>query len=1183
MDEVSLHDQPDLTAKALNRRIALPAYFAAPVLVEEAMAEGDLYFLRVRTQTGQLEEITVESQELEIALAAALEGTVTMVPAEDFFLLIESARIRLAYAFDPYFAVSLSGIAPLPHQLEAVYEHMLPQVRLRYLLADDPGAGKTIMAGLLMKELKMRGAIERVLVLCPAPLTIQWQDELRSKFDEVFEIIRSELAKDQLAGNVWDRFPQCIASIDFAKQDDVWPGILRAHWDLVVIDEAHKCAARTYGREVKKTQRYRLGERLSAGAERLLLLTATPHQGDPDQFAHFLRLLDADQFVDPHRVEGYGELNKDLLRLDGNPWFLRRMKEELRDFEGRKLFTERHPVTVTFELSGEEIYLYNEVTRYINTFLPRQQRGRRKMSVALARTVLQRRLASSLRAIRRSLERRHERFSKLLAELQGLTPAEQRQRLHELQLLVMDEEQGFDDQEEEAQDEAATRVTAAERIEDLRREVRELERLIELAKTTEALGEETKLAALRDCLERAEFAELRDGRGKLLIFTEHRDTLNYLRENLEAWGYTCCEIRGGMNAQQRKAAQDTFRRDVQVCVATEAAGEGINLQFCHLMINYDMPWNPVRLEQRMGRIHRIGQEYDVYIFNFVAVNTVEGRILQRLLLKLNEMRQALGSRVFDVIGLVLKLNDVNLEEMLREAAYNPRRLEEYEDQIQRISPDRLKELEEATGIAMATSHVDFGRIQQQDYRSEERRLMPEYVESFFLKAADAVGLQVQPRADALWRADYVPERFRSPNLQAVKRFGPPQSSYRKLTFYKEHLQQTQHLDAELLSPGHPLFAAVTEVLENRLAHARQAVATFLDPTTPTPYRLHFFEVQVLGERVAPTGGPARSQLQHATLAVVLEEADGTLEVAPPDILHDLTAITPHPRPSGTLSSLSQTLGEGRGGQGEWDEGPGPNVGELQHIERWVRVNVQHPLVQERRAEREREIQIRREYLEKSFTASIRAQQDRWAALAARVAAGEEAAKLARDEALKRVEELEARLRDKLAELDHLRVLRPGPVTYLGTAVVRPAEDERVATLMRRDDEVERAAMEMAMAHERERGWEPEDISRRRDGSGFDIRSLGPADEYGRRPVRRIEVKGRAGHDEPVVLTPNEWLQARRHGDTYWLYVVWGCKTGEPRLLTIQNPARVLARQAQPLTVVKGYLLPAEAIVAMVEV
>ena len=275
--------------------------------------------------------------------------------------------------------------------------------------------------------------------------------------------------------------------------------------------------------------------------------------------------------------------------------------------------------------------------------------------------------------IGRSLERRHERFNGWLRELEGLSPDEQAQRLVELQLIEVDEEQEFDDQEELTQDEAAARVTAVQRIGDLRREVRELERLIRLAKDTQALGEETKLQTRRRCLDRAEFAELRDGRGKLLIFTEHRDTLNYLRENLEAWGYTCCEIHGGMNAVRRKEAQDTFRRDVQVCVATEAAGEGINLQFCHLMINYDIPWNPVRLEQRMGRIHRIGQQYDVHIFNFVAERAengqpvVEGVILARLLQKLDEMRTALGGRVFDVIGLILRLNEVNLEEMLRVA------------------------------------------------------------------------------------------------------------------------------------------------------------------------------------------------------------------------------------------------------------------------------------------------------------------------------------------------------------------------------------------------------------------------------------------------------------------------------------------------------------------------------------
>ena len=861
-----------LAKQVLKHRVSLPTLFSSPVFVEEASPEGDLLILRVRTESGRLEEVTVEATELETALAAA-EEAIALIPADNLFLLIEAARIRLAYAFDPYFAVSMSGVEALPHQLEGVYERILPQARLRFLLADDPGAGKTIMAGLLIKELKLRGAIERVLILVPAPLTIQWQDELRSKFDEVFEIIGADLAKHQLAGNAWERFPQCIASMDFAKQSEVWPGVLQASWDLVVIDEAHKCSARTFGNEVKKTERYELAERLSNEIERLLLLTATPHQGDVDQFAHFLKLVDPDQFIG-------GELNKELLRLDGSPWFLRRMKEELRDFEGKKLFTERHPVTVPFELSSEELALYQEVTRYINTFLPRQIAGRRKMSVALARTVLQRRLASSLRAIRHSLENRFDRFSDLLRELESLPADKQEQRLRELQLLEVDEEQEADDQEEQQQETIATQATAAQRIEDLHRELRELERLIRLARETEALREETKLKALQECLNRAEFVELRDGRGKLLIFTEHRDTLNYLRENLGAWGYSCCEIHGGMNAQQRKEAQNTFWKDVQICVATEAAGEGINLQFCHLMINYDLPWNPNRLEQRMGRIHRIGQEYDVYVFNFVAINTIEGQILDTLLKKLNEIRSALGERVFDVIGFLLTLNDVNLEEMLREAVYNPRRLEDYKDQIERISPERLKQLEEATGVALATSSVDFPYVREKDLRSEERRLMPEYVEAFFLEAAKRVGLRVDRRADGLYRIDHVPERLRSTTLQAVKRYGPARIGYRKLTFRKEHLKQTQHLDAELLSPGHPLFAAVAEVLNDRLAPGRQRLAVFTDPACLSPYRLHFFEIQVLGESAQGQATALSTPIIHAALAVALENAEGVCGACP---------------------------------------------------------------------------------------------------------------------------------------------------------------------------------------------------------------------------------------------------------------------------------------------------------------
>jgi len=756
-----------MVEQLIGKRISIPGQFTGSVLVESVKVVEDTWLLRVCDRQGELHDAYLTATEASEILASHEQVSAAPVDAEQFFLFIESARIKTAYDYDPHFAVSLSGVRPLPHQLKAVYERILPQVRLRFLRADDPGAGKTIVAGLLLKELKgsleaapatslsllkLRNAVERVLVLAPAPLTLQWQDELRSKFSETFEVINSILAKGQLAGNPWERFRQCIASIDFAKQDDVAPGILQVDWDLVIIDEAHKCSARTQGDELRRTGRYKLAEELSRISERILLLTATPHQGNVDQFHNFLRLLDPDQFI-------CDKLNPQMLSLEDSPWFLRRIKEELKDFEGCKLFRDRYPITVPFELSELEKYLYDQVTKYINKYLGKTK-GRKQAAVALARTVLQRRLASSLNAIFSSLKKRQQRFSSLLDEIEGLSVAEQRDsealppladRLMNLGKPV-DSEIESDDCDEEQLEDLAVESTVAEQLDQLHEELRELERLVKLTQQTIALGTETKLNALKECLLRVEFDELKDGRGKLLIFTEHRDTLEYLKQNITAWGYSTCEIHGGMNALARKAAQKDFQFNRQICLATEAAGEGINLQFCRLMINYDLPWNPNRLEQRMGRIHRIGQEQDVYIFNFVAVNTVEGRVLEKLLQKLEEIRKAMGDRVFDVIGQLLQLSEIRFEDLLREATYAKASEDEIIEQIERLDPKRLEELEQATGVALATSHINLSQIrrtQNQDYISEEQRLMPRYVEEFFKRACEFLRVNLETRADGL--------------------------------------------------------------------------------------------------------------------------------------------------------------------------------------------------------------------------------------------------------------------------------------------------------------------------------------------------------------------------------------------------------------------------------------------------
>src|SRR5262245_41218428 len=532
----------------IGQRVKLPGHFPEPVLLEAVRPIGAGYECRVRLPDGSPDEAIVSADEAEVLFGQTATGPAKVAPAEadKLRLLVESARIRLAYTHDRHFAVSLSGIRTLPHQIEAVYCRMLPQPRLRFLLADDPGAGKTIMAGLLIKEMRLREAIDRVLILCPAPLTIQWQDELLRWFGESFDIIFSAVDQQQLT-NPWHRAAQVIASLDYAKQDDVRERVWSERWDLVIIDEAHKCSAYTKstsgrGDETDKTKRYQIAERLAANTDHLVLLTATPHHGDDDRFAHFIRLIDSDLFPEPSRVGNKAtEIRRDILKLGPDcPWALRRLKEDLRDLRGRRLFPDRHAHTVAFKLTVAEYDLYKAVTAYISQFLP-QTSGRRQASVALARTVLQRRLASSTMAIYESIRRRLERQSDLLKELEDLPPAQRGRRLAQLQGRIGDVEQDEDDLDDAERDQLVDQFTASVGLEQLQAEVAALQDLIAQARRVRDHGSDSKLAALKACLERAEFKELSGGRGKLLLFTEHRDTLNYLCECLARWGYTTCQ------------------------------------------------------------------------------------------------------------------------------------------------------------------------------------------------------------------------------------------------------------------------------------------------------------------------------------------------------------------------------------------------------------------------------------------------------------------------------------------------------------------------------------------------------------------------------------------------------------------------------------------------------------------
>jgi superfamily II DNA or RNA helicase len=1135
-------------ADLVGKRVVLPGHFVGAVRIEgiDELGEG-FHQLRVRTEAGRLEETTLSDAELrdgEIEIVDAAE----LVNGSDFFDAIEAHRIAHSYAHDPNFAVSLSGVRGLPHQIVAVYRHMLPQARLRFVLADDPGAGKTIMAGLLVKELRLRGVADRVLVLCPAPLTYQWREELAEKFEEHFDIIDSSVARWNEGGSAWQRHNRCIASIDFAKRDEVRPDLMLAEWDVVIIDEAHKCSASTswdateQRYKLSKTKRYVLAEDLSRKTERLVMATATPHSGDRHRFQNFLRLLDPDQFADD-------DLAAEQIGRDDSPYFLRRQKEDLVDEDGRKLFVPRTVLSQPFRLTPPELRLYEAVTEYIQEFLGAAG-GRRGTAVALARTVLQRRLASSLGAIRSSLRNRADRIAARIAEVEALPPAKRAARLAELRVLDLDDEQAEDDATEQQEDSAAASVIVAETLDGMRAEIARLEQLVAQADRTIEEGEEAKLGALRKCLERAELAEVRDGRGKLLIFTEHRDTLNYLLGHLEELGYSVCSIHGGLPPVERRRVQQDFHQNKQICVATEAAGEGINLQFCHLMINYDLPWNPVRLEQRMGRIHRIGQQSDCFIFNFVAENTIEGKLLSRLLEKLDEMRDDLGGRVYDVVGEVLAHSGLDFERLLREALLNPTRVEEGEREIAAINAESLKAYERDIGIAQATKHVDMSWVRKRDWRSEDRRLMPEFVERFFCRACRRLNVRLEERQDGLLRMEHVPRLLTDDRLGSVRRLGRPERSYRKLTFLKELRSRPEHEDAVLLSPGHVLFAATSEALLRELSVVEGGAAPFIAPWATKPFPINFFTYRVHGLDMA--GEPEEV---FAELVAVTEGEDG-MQLVGPDILHDLTPA---------------------------DFAPGgiePPDGEAERrATNFVRVEVQQAVVRRRREERLAQARIRSQYLRESLDAQLERRQQKWAELDDRVYRGDESARFARDEADRQIRDLEQRRDAKLSAFEQLGIVRPGPVRYLGTALVGPwpGPDDPAVEAARNDVEVEHAAMEVARRFEEEAGWVPADVSSARDGRGFDLRSV-RLDEDGREAeVRRVEVKGRSLPGGDVSLCRTEWIAAHRHGSSYWLYVVYEPTGREPRLVRIQDPARVLADVVTEASHVTTYYVPGDAI------
>jgi len=1012
-------------------------------------------------------------------------------PADEVFLSIEAERYKFASLFDPLLAMNTSKIDPLPFQIEAVYGYVLKLSRIRFLIADDPGAGKTIMAGLIIKELKLRGVINKILIVVPGHLKYQWIRELKEKFQEPITVIDRSLLDAHYGENPWQRESQVITSIDFAKREEILPSIGSVDWDLIIVDEAHKMAAYRYGGKLSKTERYKLGEVLSKATEHLLFLTATPHKGDPENYRLFLDLLIPGFFATQKLI------NESLKNKD-NPLFIRRLKEDLKNFEGEPIFTNRYPKTIKFRLSEKEKKLYNELSEYVISQYNRALRSDKRRNVAFALLILQRRMASSTYALLRSLERRKDKLEDLLKEPE---------LIKEIPTYIDIEE--VDDYEEEKrwdQEKKWETLSIAENKEELEKEVNTLKYLIEKAEEILTVECEVKLSELKEAIEEG-FRKIRKmhGNEKILIFTESKDTLEYLLKRINSWGYSVNFIHGGMKLPERVGAEKVFQHEKQIMVATEAAGEGINLQFCHLMINYDIPWNPNRLEQRMGRIHRYGQQKDVYIFNLVAEDTREGQVLAKLFGKLEEIRKAMGSdKVFDVIGDIFY--GKNLYQLILEAVANARNMDEIIKELDiKVDEEYITKVKEALGESLATKHIDYTRIKEMTEKAKEYRLIPEYVEEFFKRAFKKTGGKFRIRRDGFIAIDSVTYEIRkiAGGVNFKNRYGSIPKSYPKTTFDKDIAFKNP--DAEFISFGHPLFEALLEWVSINYLTKLQKGAVFEDPSGRYDGVFWFFEGEVKD---------GKGQVAGKRLITIYDNGKELNEVNPA-ILWD---FIPKDNNEPTMTDMI--------------------MGRAQKYAIDAVENYKQDIVDERR----RQAKIKRKYGIKSLEYLIGELDADLAELYERQAEGEKVYIVIRnkEERKRQYEEALKTLQKEIEQEVSLPISMP---KFLGAVLVKPP----ISRDMISDKEIERIGMEIAMGYEKNQGRKPEDVSK--ENLGFDLRSKGDGE------TRYIEVKARK-NEAQVALTCNEWFKAKRFKEQYWLYVV-AKATISPTLYIINNPAENL--------------------------
>ena len=1044
-------------------------------------------------------------------------------------LVTEANRIKLAHYFDPYLAIHTSLVDPLPHQISAVYGEMLPRQPLRFLLADDPGAGKTIMAGLFIKELIARSDLERCLVVAPGSLVEQWQDELGQKFNLEFDILTRDMIETSRSGNPFSDRDRLIVRLDvLARNEELQEKLMSAReWDLIICDEAHRMSATYFGGEVKYTRRYQVGQKLGQICRHLLLMSATPHNGKEEDFQLFMALLDGDRFEGRFRDGVHYADTDDMMR--------RLTKEELLRFDGRPLFPPRRARTVKYQLSEGEAALYTAVTEYVRNEMNRVERfaegdNKKRNNVGFALQILQRRLASSPAAIYQSLKRRRERLENELAEARlaakGRRPGIDDPAVNP-DMLGNIEEYG-QEEVDELEDLISTGATTAETVEQLALEVETLKGLEFMALGVLRSGVDTKWTQLNRILDDDLMIDAAGNRRKLIIFTEPKDTLHYLLEKVRARlgnPEAVDVIHGGVTREERRKVIERFMqdKDLLVLIANDAAGEGVNLQRGHLMVNYDLPWNPNKIEQRFGRIHRIGQTEVCHLWNLVAADTREGEVYARLLEKLEAAREALGGRVYDVMGELFE--GTSLKDLLFQAiqygeredvkAYLFRQVDGAVDQSHLLELLRRRAL---TNDTMPAAKVEELRLEME--RAEAQRLQPHHIQSFFVEAFQHLGGRLKRREEGRWEVTLVPVRIRERDRQ-IGTGAPIQKQYERICFDKSLINQQPV--AAFICPGHPLLEAVISLIREQYEPIMRQGAILVDETDPGDALSAVFllEHTVQDGRMTSAGKPhvISQRLQFAAINKAGQAVNA--------------GIAPHlnlrPATAEEVGTVRDLLGE------DW------LTSELEKTAiRFATVDLAQGHVAEVKARRLPEI----EKVEQEVRSRLKKEINYWDSRAFELKEEEKAGKKTRlnwQNAQRRAEELAERQKRRMDQLQQERFISSQPPRVRGGMVVIPRglldarKTPSVPNQFSEDPaarkEIELAAMQAVMAAERALGHAPVDVSAQK--VGYDIASHDPRSGH----LRFIEVKGRIDGADSVMITRQEVITSLHEPEKFILAIV----------------------------------------------